>query len=44
MALRAGMDNELPTTAAFGDPLRQAVEDGRLDVGLIDLAVERTCA
>ena len=42
MALRAGMDNELPTTAAFGDPLRQAVQDGRVDVGLIDLAVERT--
>ena len=40
--LRAGMDNELPSTAAFGDPLRQAVDDGRLDAGLIDLAVERT--
>ena len=42
MALRAGMDNELPTTAAFGAPLRQAVDDGRVDVDLIDLAVERT--
>jgi beta-glucosidase-like glycosyl hydrolase len=42
MALRAGMDNELPTTAAFGAPLRQAVQDGRVDVDLIDLAVART--
>jgi beta-glucosidase len=41
MALRAGMDSELPTTAAFGDALRQAIGDGRVDLGLIDLAVER---
>jgi beta-glucosidase len=42
MALRSGMDSELPTTAAYGEPLRRAIEDGRVDVGLIDLAVERT--
>ena len=42
MALKAGMDNELPTTAAFGTPLRRAIDEGRLDIGLIDLAVERT--
>jgi beta-glucosidase len=42
MALRAGMDNELPTTVAFGGPLRQAVHEGRIDVAFIDLAVERT--
>jgi beta-glucosidase len=36
------MDNELPTTFAYGDPLRLAVADGRLDIGVVDLAVERT--
>jgi beta-glucosidase len=42
MALRAGMDNELPTTTGYGAPLRAAIEDGRVDVALLDLAVERT--
>ena len=42
MALRAGMDNELPTTAGFGGPLRAAIADGRLDIGVVDVAVERT--
>jgi beta-glucosidase len=42
MALRAGMDCELPTTAAYGDPLRAAIEDGRVDIGLVDVAVQRT--
>jgi beta-glucosidase len=42
MSLRAGMDNELPTTAAFGALLREAVEDGRVDPSVVDLAVERT--
>jgi beta-glucosidase len=42
MALLAGMDNELPTTAAFADPLRQALADGRVDLSVVDLAVERT--
>ena len=42
MALRAGMDNELPTTTGYGAPLRTAIEDGRVDVALLDLAVERT--
>jgi beta-glucosidase len=41
MALEAGMDSELPATAAYGDPLRQAISDGRVDIGLVDLAVER---
>jgi beta-glucosidase len=41
MALRAGMDSELPVTAAYGAPLREAIEDGRVDVLLVDLAVER---
>ncbi len=42
MALRAGMDNELPTTAGFGGPLRAAIADGRLDIGVVDVAVERS--
>jgi beta-glucosidase len=41
MALNAGMDSELPATAAYGAPLRQAIEDGRVDPLLVDLAVER---
>jgi beta-xylosidase len=41
MALNAGMDSELPATAAYGAPLRQAIVDGRVDVLLLDLAVER---
>ena len=41
MALHAGLDMELPATAAFGSPLRSAVEDGRIDIALVDLAVER---
>jgi beta-glucosidase len=42
MALRAGMDNELPSTAGYGEPLRTAIEDGRIDPALVDLAVGRT--
>ncbi len=41
MALRAGLDCELPTTAGFGGPLRAAIADGRIDRGVVDLAVER---
>ena len=41
MAVRAGMDSELPTTAGFGEPLRAAIADGRVDRGIVDLAVER---
>ncbi|MFL5769697.1 MAG: glycoside hydrolase family 3 N-terminal domain-containing protein [Chloroflexota bacterium] len=41
MALGAGMDSELPATAAYGEPLRRAIDDGRVDVELVDLAVER---
>jgi beta-glucosidase len=41
ISLRAGMDSELPTTAAFGAPLRTAIEDGRVDIADVDLAVER---
>ncbi|HEX5012691.1 MAG TPA: glycoside hydrolase family 3 N-terminal domain-containing protein [Candidatus Limnocylindrales bacterium] len=41
IALRAGMDSELPTTAAYGAPLGSAIEDGRVDIADLDLAVGR---
>jgi len=41
LALTAGVDAELPRTIAFGRPLIDAVEDGRVDETLIDAAVER---
>jgi beta-glucosidase len=41
MALRAGMDSELPTTAGYGEPLREALADGRASLALVDQAVER---
>ncbi|WP_353813358.1 glycoside hydrolase family 3 N-terminal domain-containing protein [Agromyces sp. SYSU T00266] len=40
-ALEAGLDVELPTVKAFGEPLRAAVEAGAVDVGLIDTALRR---
>ncbi|HEX2754310.1 MAG TPA: glycoside hydrolase family 3 N-terminal domain-containing protein [Candidatus Limnocylindrales bacterium] len=42
MALGAGMDSELPTTAAYGEPLREALADGRIDIDVVDVAVGRT--
>jgi len=42
MSLGAGMDSELPTTQAFGAPLRAALGEGRIDLAVVDLAVERT--
>jgi beta-glucosidase len=42
MALNAGMDNDLPTTVAFGEPLRAAVRDGLVDTATLDTAVART--
>ena len=40
-ALRAGVDSELPKTAAYGRPLVDALADGRLDEALVDAAVGR---
>ncbi|MHC3393108.1 beta-xylosidase/alpha-l-arabinosidase [Streptomyces lavendulocolor] len=40
-ALRAGVDVELPTVKTFGEPLRQAVADGRVPRELVDRAVHR---
>ncbi len=41
MALRAGMDSELPTSAGYAAPLVAAIADGRTDESLVDLAVGR---
>nr|WP_254431219.1 glycoside hydrolase family 3 N-terminal domain-containing protein [Agromyces sp. Marseille-P2726] len=40
-ALEAGIDVELPTVKAFGEPLRAAVASGAVDVALIDTALRR---
>ncbi|MBM7503942.1 beta-glucosidase [Agromyces aurantiacus] len=40
-ALEAGIDVELPTVKAFGEPLRRAIEAGELDVALVDVALGR---
>jgi beta-glucosidase len=42
MALRAGVDADLPSTVAYGQPLLEALADGRVDEALLDAAVERT--
>jgi beta-glucosidase len=44
LALEAGVDMELPRTAAYGAPLRTAIDDGRVRVEVLDLAVERVLA
>ncbi len=41
LALDAGIDIELPATDCYGDPLRQAVENGDLREDLIDTALRR---
>ncbi|GGI43657.1 beta-xylosidase [Agromyces flavus] len=40
-ALEAGIDVELPTVKAFGEPLRAAVASGAIDVALVDTALRR---
>jgi len=40
-ALDAGIDVELPTVKAFGEPLRRAIEAGAIDVELVDTALQR---
>ncbi|MFE3263547.1 glycoside hydrolase family 3 N-terminal domain-containing protein [Streptomyces sp. NPDC059215] len=40
-ALAAGVDVELPTVKTFGEPLVQAVKDGRVPEALIDVALRR---
>jgi beta-xylosidase len=43
-ALAAGIDVELPTVKAFGEPLRALVEDGTVGEGLVDRALRRVLA
>ena len=40
-ALTAGLDVELPNTNCYGAPLKEAVENGRIDLAFIDLSVAR---
>jgi beta-glucosidase len=44
LALEAGIDVELPSTAAYGAPLAQALADGSVDPALVDRAVARVLA
>ncbi len=41
LALRAGIDVELPTVDCYGGPLRAALEDGSVDPALVDRAARR---
>jgi beta-glucosidase len=41
MALRAGIDVELPATDAYGAPLSAAIDANDLDEGVVDTAVRR---
>ncbi len=41
VAASAGLDVELPSTECYGDPLREAVESGQIEMGVVDLAVRR---
>lgn len=41
LALEAGIDVELPTVHAYGEPLLEAVRAGRLDEAVIDTALRR---
>ena len=41
LALRAGIDVELPTVDCYGEPLLDAIESGILDPALVDRALER---
>ena len=40
-ALSAGLDVELPTVSAYGEPLAAELEAGRIDTGVIDTALRR---
>ncbi len=41
MALEAGVDSDLPTTVAYGQPLADEIAAGSVDVALVDQAVRR---
>lgn len=44
IALRAGLDIELPARECFGEPLKELVEDGSVPMELVDRAVSRVLA
>lgn len=44
LALTAGIDVELPSTDAFGEPLRALIASGGIDQDLVDRAVTRVLA
>ena len=44
LALRAGIDVELPTVDCYGEPLLDAIESGTVDGALVDRAVGRVLA
>jgi len=41
LALEAGMDVELPALHCYGEPLKRAIEAGKVDAALVDTAVRR---
>ncbi len=41
MTLNAGLDQELPRTLAYGEPLRRALDEGLVEEATLDLAVSR---
>lgn len=41
LALNAGLDVELPTIVCYGEPLKAALQNGEVNLELVDLAVER---
>lgn len=41
LALEVGMDLELPTPDGYGDPLLQGLENGTIDMALVDVCVRR---
>ncbi|MBX3066285.1 MAG: glycoside hydrolase family 3 C-terminal domain-containing protein [Anaerolineae bacterium] len=41
LALEAGIDVELPSTDNYGDPLRDAIQQGKLPESLVDVALRR---
>jgi beta-glucosidase len=41
LALKAGIDVELPNTVCYGDPLKAALESGEVNLELVDQAVRR---
>ncbi len=41
LGLTAGVDVELPSSVAYGEPLERAIAEGRFDEALVDLSVGR---